>query len=179
MHSEGKEIKKNKNQKLSKAMKGNKNAIGGNGGAPSLYKKEYAEQARKLCLLGYTNEELADFFNVAVSTIYKWRIDFPEFSESIKKGKDIADAEVANSLYNRAMGINYTERKVKNEGDKETVEVTEKYIAPDSTAIIYWLKNRQRDKWCDRKEESSNEDKKIYIHNSLHIPNSIENKDGD
>ncbi|QBY43987.1 helix-turn-helix domain-containing protein [Arsenophonus nasoniae] len=144
----------------------------------TLYKEEYAEQARKLCLLGATDEELAKFFNIAESTLYNWKNEFPEFKESIKSGKDVADAEVANSLYNRAMGINYTERKVKNEGDKEIKEITEKFIPPDPTAIIFWLKNRQRDKWGDKKE-NNNDDKKIYIHNSLHIPNSIENKDDD
>ncbi|HGJ5860612.1 MAG TPA: terminase [Arsenophonus nasoniae] len=146
----------------------------------TLYKHEYAEQARKLCLLGATDPELADFFEVAVSTIKKWRKDFPEFSAAIKKGKDIADAEVAHSLFNRAKGINVTENKTRIDGDKEIKEITEKFIPPDPTAIIFWLKNRQRDKWGDKKENhNDDENKKIYIHNSLHIPNSIENKDGD
>lgn len=51
---------------------------------PTKYQEAYAEQARKLCLLGYTDAELADFFEVSESTINKWKLDYPEFSESIK-----------------------------------------------------------------------------------------------
>lgn len=54
---------------------------------PTKYQEAYAEQARKLCLLGYTDAELADFFEVSESTINKWKLDYPEFSESIKKGR--------------------------------------------------------------------------------------------
>lgn len=52
---------------------------------PTKYQEAYAEQARKLCLLGYTDAELADFFEVSESTINKWKIDYPKFSESIKR----------------------------------------------------------------------------------------------
>lgn len=52
---------------------------------PTKYQEAYAEQARKLCLLGYTDAELADFFEVSESTINKWKLDYPEFSESIKR----------------------------------------------------------------------------------------------
>lgn len=72
---------------------------------PTKYQEAYAEQARKLCLLGYTDAELADFFEVSESTINKWKLDYPEFSESIKKGKAVADAEVSDRLYQRAMGF--------------------------------------------------------------------------
>ncbi len=65
---------------------------------PTKYQEAYAEQARKLCLLGYTDAELADFFEVSESTINKWKLDYPEFSESIKKGKAVADAEVSDRL---------------------------------------------------------------------------------
>ncbi len=51
---------------------------------PTKYQEAYAEQARKLCLLGYTDAELADFFEVSESTINKWKLDYPKFSESIK-----------------------------------------------------------------------------------------------
>lgn len=52
---------------------------------PTKYQEAYAEQARKLCLLGYTDAELADFFEVSESTINKWKLDYPEFSESLKR----------------------------------------------------------------------------------------------
>ena len=63
---------------------------------PTKYQEAYAEQARKLCLLGYTDAELADFFEVSESPINKWKLDYPEFSESIKKGKAVADAEAVS-----------------------------------------------------------------------------------
>jgi hypothetical protein len=75
-------------------------------GRPSSFKPEFIEQAAKLCRLGATDKEMADFFGVAESTFHKWKIDRPEFSESIKSGKVLSDAEVANSLYLRAVGLN-------------------------------------------------------------------------
>ena len=73
-------------------------------GRPTKYKPEYAEQAYKLCLLGAIDADMADFFNVEVSTLNNWKSEFPEFLESIKKGKMLADANVASRLYQRAMG---------------------------------------------------------------------------
>lgn len=119
---------------------------------PTAYKKEYAEQARKLCLLGATDVDLAEFFDVAKSTINLWKKKHPEFSDSIKKGKMIADAEVAESLFKRAIGIEYTEKKVRTDGKKEIKEVTKKLIPPDPTAAIFWLKNRQKEHWRDKQE---------------------------
>lgn len=121
-------------------------------GMKSTYKPEYAEQARKLCLLGATDKELADFFDVAESTINKWKTDFPEFSESIKSGKDIADGDVADRLYRRAMGYSHKAVKIFNDqGAPLEVEYTEHY-PPDTTACIFWLKNRQKGKWRDKQE---------------------------
>lgn len=121
-------------------------------GVKSTYKPEYAEQARKLCLLGATDKELANFFCVAESTINKWKTDYPEFSESIKSGKDIADGDVADRLYRRAMGYSHKAVKIFNDqGAPLEVEYTEHY-PPDTTACIFWLKNRQKGKWRDKQE---------------------------
>lgn len=121
-------------------------------GMKSIYKPEYAEQARKLCLLGATDKELANFFCVAESTINKWKTDYPEFSESIKSGKDIADGDVADRLYRRAMGYSHKAVKIFNDqGAPLEVEYTEHY-PPDTTACIFWLKNRQKGKWRDKQE---------------------------
>lgn len=121
----------------------------GNGGRPTKYKEEYCEQARKLCLLGFTDMQLAEFFEVTVSTIYKWKLDFPEFSDAIKSGKVIADAEITESLYKRAFGYNtkVTKEEV-SDGGKKTIE--EKHIPGDTTAMIFWLKNRQPQMWRDK-----------------------------
>lgn len=120
---------------------------------PSLYKEEYTKLAYKLALLGSTDKELADIFEVAESTFSKWKVDFPELSEALKKGKDEADSIVVKSLFNRANGFHKEEtEEIMYKG--EIVELKrKKYYPPDVTACIYWLKNRQRDKWGDRKED--------------------------
>ncbi|QES94394.1 terminase [Empedobacter brevis] len=121
-------------------------------GAPSLYKTEYNEQARKLCLLGATDAELGDFFNVTETTINNWKIDFPEFFESIKKGKEYADANVANKLYNRALGYEHEEDKIFNDQGVPLIVPTIKHYPPDTAAAIFWLKNRQPAKWREKQE---------------------------
>jgi uncharacterized protein YjcR len=70
------------------ARKGNKNALGNKGGRPSKYKPEYAETARKLyAQCGYTDLQLAKWFEVNVDTIYHWKLRHPEFAEALKVGK--------------------------------------------------------------------------------------------
>lgn len=122
------------------------------GGRPTLYKDEYAEQARKLCLLGATDEELADFFEVCISTIDNWKNEKPEFLGAIKKGKAQADAEVANRLYNRALGYSHPEDKIFNNGGEEMIVPTIKHYPPDTTAAIFWLKNRRKQDWREKTE---------------------------
>lgn len=121
-------------------------------GRPTLYKPEYDEQARKLCLLGATDAELGDFFEVSEDTINEWKKVHPNFSVSVKKGKTQADANVADRLYQRAMGYQHPDVHVSNyQGDVTLTPITKEY-APDTTAAIFWLKNRQRTKWRDRTE---------------------------
>lgn len=117
-------------------------------GTPTLYKIEYNEQARKLCLLGYTDSQLADFFNVCVNTIDNWKNKYPDFLGSIKKGKEVADSEVADSLYNRAKGMSIKEEKI-SEG---SIVELRREIPPDTAAAFIWLKNRQSKNWRDKTE---------------------------
>ena len=116
-------------------------------GRKSEYREEYAEQALKLCLLGATDKEIAEFFSVSEQTLNSWKKKFPQFLESLKKGN------VASRLYSRAIG--YDARATKfatNEGKiTDKVEYIEHY-PPDTTAAIFWLKNRQPGKWRDKKE---------------------------
>ena len=138
------------------APKDNKYAEG-NSGKPTQYKPEYAAQAEKLCLLGATDDEMADFFGVHRSTIYRWKLEHEEFCNAIKTAKDVADARVERSLYQKATGYNFTEQqafKIKSDQYKEEIEVVEveKHAPADTTAAIFWLKNRQKDKWRDKHE---------------------------
>lgn len=122
-------------------------------GRPTKYKAEFAEQAMKLCRLGATDKELADFFGVSESTLNKWKLAHKAFSESIKSGKLVADSEVADKLFKRATGYQHEALKIMQyEGDPVTVAYTEHY-PPDTTACIFWLKNRQPDKWRDKVQQ--------------------------
>lgn len=119
---------------------------------PTKYQEAYAEQARKLCLLGYTDAELADFFEVSETTINNWKHEFPGFLESIKKGKSFADADIVDNLYNRALGYTTKEKREEKTADGFKEVEAEKHVPGDVTAMIFWLKNRQPKLWRDKQE---------------------------
>lgn len=120
-----------------------------NAGQPTKYKDEYAKQAYKLCLLGSTDKDMADFFEVCEDTINNWKHKHPEFFESIKRGKVSADATVASRLYKRAVGYEHDEDKIFNNQGEPLIVPTTKHVQPDTTAAIFWLKNRQPKMWRD------------------------------
>lgn len=122
------------------------------GGRPTLYRSEYADQAQKYCLLGATNEDLAQFFDVSVTTIKNWMRDHEEFLAAIKNGKEIADARVAESLFKRANGFVAPDTHFAVINGEVVETPTEKVYPPDTTACIFWLKNRQPGKWRDKVE---------------------------
>ena len=120
---------------------------------PSNYKAEYAEQARKLCLLGATDKELADFFEVSEQTINAWKTAHKEFLESVKRGKMQADSDVADRLYQRAMGYEHPETDLRVVAGTIVATPITKVYAPDTAAAIFWLKNRQRKHWRDKVDQ--------------------------
>lgn len=126
-------------------------------GRPTKYKDEYAELAYNYCLLGATDAELGVFFDVCDATINNWKLEFPEFLESLKRGKIMADAKVAQSLFHRATGYSCPDLDIKMyEGEIiETPFV--KHYPPDTTSMIFWLKNRQPEKWREKREPSDND----------------------
>lgn len=123
-----------------------------NAGRPTKYQESYNRQAEKLCLLGSTDKDMADFFEVDESTINRWKIEYPEFCESIKRGKISADANVASRLYKRAIGYEHDEDKIFNNNGSPLIVPTIKHVQPDTTAAIFWLKNRQPARWRDKQE---------------------------
>jgi len=121
-------------------------------GRPTKYEPSFNKQVIKLCRLGATDKEIADFFDVCEKTINNWKIEYPEFLQSIKKGKIEADMKVANSLFKRAVGYKHKEDKIFNNNGAPLIVPTMKHYPPDPTAIIFWLKNRQPNTWRDKKE---------------------------
>lgn len=119
---------------------------------PTKYKPEYAAQAEKLCKLGATDIEIADFFEVEVRTIYRWKAEHEEFCQSLKIAKAEADERVERSLFARATGYEHDEVDIRvvNGGIVQTP--IRKYYPPDTTAGIFWLKNRKSAEWRDKQE---------------------------
>lgn len=128
------------------------------GGRPSKYKPQFNSQASKLCSLGATDQELADFFNVSLSTLNLWKETHPRFSEVIKESKRALDEQVERSLFQRAIGYNHEDVDIRavalgnNQGSEIVKTPIVKYYPPSEVACIFWLKNRQRDKWRDRQD---------------------------
>lgn len=100
---------------------------------------------------GLTEEQIAKNMGVAYSTLRVWKEKFQAISASLKKGKEVVDIEVENSLLKRALGYEYEEVKEEYEyGELAKRTVTKKAVLPDTTAQIFWLKNRRPDIWRDK-----------------------------
>lgn len=125
----------------------------------SKYKPEYAEWARKFCLIGAIDTQLAEYFQVNPDTIYTWKKAHPEFKAAIDAGRQYADAHVGESLYQRATGYSHPEEKIFLV-DGEVIRVdTIKHYPPDTGAAIFWLKNRQG--WRDKQDVEHSGDVKL------------------
>lgn len=102
-------------------------------GRPSKYKKEYDEQARKLCsTFGAIDRDLGEFFGVEKTTIENWKNAHPSFRKAVEIGKEPADARVERALYTRAIGFQSDDGKT---------------YPPETAACIFWLCNRKPDSW--------------------------------
>ena len=121
-------------------------------GRPTKYKPEFIEQAKKLCALGATDIELADFFEVEVRTLYRWKGEHPEFCQSLKVGKDVADDRVERSLFSRATGYEHDEVDIRVIGGDIVQTPVRKFYPPDTTAAIFWLKNRRGADWREKQD---------------------------
>jgi hypothetical protein len=137
-----------------------KKATKSRGGRPSKYSAEYPRQAEKLCWLGATDVQVAEFFGVTVSTLTNWKKEHPEFLAALRKARTEADEQVVKSLFRRALGYRHKAVKIfadAKTGSEHVVAYTERY-PPDTTACIFWLKNRMRDQWRDRREIDAAQD---------------------
>lgn len=130
------------------------------GGRPTLYREDYAKQAYRLCLLGATDEDLAEAFEVDKTTIIGWKSTYPEFYNFITQGKTEADAKVAESTYKLAVGDVYIqEEKLARDGSKVTLK---RQIPPDPAAQRMWLFNRRPKQWKNKVEVKEEVDLNIF-----------------
>ena len=121
-------------------------------GRPSKFKPEFVAQAAKLAALGATDREVAEFFDVDERTLHRWKHQNEAFCQSLKVGKEAADERVEQSLYRRAIG--YTQDDTHFSAYEGVVTQTPyvKQVPPDTTAAIFWLKNRKPTDWRDKQE---------------------------
>ena len=96
---------------------------------------------------GLTDEQIAENIGIGYSTLQTWKSKYQDIRDTLKRGKEVVDRQVENALLKRALGYRYDEVTI--EGGVETKRVT-KEVIPDTTAQIFWLKNRKRETWADR-----------------------------
>lgn len=137
-------------------------------GAPSKYDpKVHVTLARGLARCGLTMAEIAAEMHVAKQTLYKWRADHPEFMDALNDGRALADLTIEDSLYQRAKGYRKKTIRRRKSPQGEVLEETIEDIPPDTTACIFWLKNRKPEQWRDRREVDTTQDTDARIKESL------------
>ena len=108
---------------------------------------------------GLTDEQIAANMGICRDTLIQWKKKYPDISDTLKKGKEIVDIQVENALLKRALGYTYTETTEEATfnplTEKYEMAVTKKVtkeVVPDTTAQIFWLKNRKPEEWRDKKD---------------------------
>lgn len=101
---------------------------------------------------GLTQEQIAKNIGCGAQTVSKWKSKSERIGQALKKGAEVVDLEVENALLKRALGYKSQNKQtfinVNAKGQKsQRVIVTENEVPPDTTAIVFWLKNRRPDKW--------------------------------
>jgi hypothetical protein len=126
------------------------------GGRPSKYKAEFAQKAQELCEQGATDIEIADFLGVSDQTVRNWKHKHPAFFMALNTGKEAADVRVERSLYHKAIGYTFEAVKIfmPSGASAPVYAPYREHVAPDTTAAIFWLKNRRPDLWRDKTEQS-------------------------
>ena len=120
-------------------------------GRPTVYKPEYAETARVSCMLGATNETLAERFEVSRSTVDRWIAGIPDFRNAVMNGREAADGAVVSALFSRATGMEHKMTRVFwHNGQPVTVNYTVE-LPPDVRACMFWLRNRLPGQWRENR----------------------------
>jgi len=121
-------------------------------GQPTKFNKDIERMVMVLAAEGMTDGKMSEIIGVTEQTFNNWKKQQPVFFESLKVVKKTADEKVERSLYERARGYSHKEDKIFCNNGKIVTQETTKHYPPDPTSMIFWLKNRQPDKWADRTE---------------------------
>jgi hypothetical protein len=128
------------------------------GGRPTTYRPENAEIARNACMLGATNEALAERFEVCRRTVDNWIATIPEFSDAVRQGRDVADEVVISALFARATGMEQKMTKIFcYRGQPITVDYVA-HLPPNVPACLFWLRNRRPWQWRENRPLFEEED---------------------
>ena len=113
---------------------------------------------------GLIDEQIAKNMGIALSTLKLWKNGHPAILAALKRGKEVIDIEVENALYKRAIGYTYEEVKEEEMPDgriRRTVTIKE--VAGDTTAQIFWLKNRKPAEWRDKQNVEIEQNKPFEV----------------
>lgn len=128
---------------------------------------------------GLTDEQIAHNMGISPKTLYEWKNKYGEICKSLKKGKEIVDIQVENALIKRALGYSYQEERVEiSDKDGKKVVQTIKHVPGDTTAQIFWLKNRRPDKFRDKPPEPKPERKANNLFEQIQQSMTEVNADG-
>jgi hypothetical protein len=131
------------------------------GGRPTIYKPENAEIARHACMLGATNEALAERFEVCRRTVDNWIATIPEFSDAVRQGRQVADEVVISALFARATGMEQKMTKVFCYRGQPVIANYTVQLPPHVPACFFWLRNRRPWQWRENRpllEEEEQDD---------------------
>ena len=122
---------------------------------------------------GLTDEQIAKNIGINRTTLYDWKKKEVNIADALKKGKEVIDFEVENALLKRALGYEYEEETYENGILTKKVK---KQVAPDTTAQIFWLKNRKKEQWREKVEVvKTDEDLQNINKNISNIANLLNN----
>lgn len=114
------------------------------------YAPEMIPDIRRYADAGATDREIADLLQISERTFYRWKHKHPEIGAVLTLGKAAADARVEQSLYRRATGYSYDAVKFHVVEGSVVETPYEEHVPPDTTAAIFWLKNRKPADWRDK-----------------------------
>ena len=133
------------------------------GGRPTVYKPENAEIARHACMLGATNESLAERFEVCRRTIDNWIATIPEFSDAVRQGRQVADETVISALFARATGMEQKMTKVFCHRGQPIMANYTVQLPPDVRACVFWLRNRRPGQWRENRPLADGKDDEEWV----------------